>query len=65
MKVPLLGVELELQLLAYATAIETGDPSLICKLHHTSWQCWMVDPLSKPGDRTHILMYVRFVSAVP
>ena len=41
MEVPGLGVELELQLLAYATATATAtpDPSHICNLHHSSWQC--------------------------
>ena len=36
MKVPRLGVESELQLLAYATA--TQDPSLVCDRHQSSWQ---------------------------
>ena len=35
MEVPSLGVKLEPQLLAYATATATPDPSLICDLHHT------------------------------
>ena len=38
MEVPRLGVELELQLLAYATTIATQDLSLICDLHHSLWQ---------------------------
>ena len=36
MEVPRLGVQLELQLLAYATATATSELSLICDLHH-SW----------------------------
>ena len=56
MEGPRLGVELELQLLAYATAIETQDPSHICDLHHSSWQHWILNPWSEARDRTHNLM---------
>ena len=40
MEVPRLGVKLELQPLAYTTGPATAmqDPSLICDLHHSSWQ---------------------------
>ena len=38
-EVPGLRVELELQLLAYTTATATLDPSRVCDLHHSSWQC--------------------------
>ena len=34
-EVPRLGVELELQLLTYATATAMQDPSQICDLHHS------------------------------
>jgi len=56
MEVPRLGVELDLQLLAYATSI--AMPYLICIfcLHHSSWQCWIPNPLSEARDRTYILM---------
>ena len=47
MEVPRLGVESELQLPAYVTATATRDPSLICDLHHSSWHCWILNPLSK------------------
>ena len=43
MEVPRLGVELELQLLAYASAIATQDPSQVCDLPHSSGQHW-IDP---------------------
>ena len=56
MEVPRLGVELELQLPAYATATAMPDPSHICDLHHSSWPCWIPDPLSVARDRTCILM---------
>ena len=38
MKVPRLGFELELQLLAYTTATATLDQRRICDLHHSSRQ---------------------------
>ena len=39
MEVPRLGVESELQLLAYTTATATWDPSGICDIHHCSRYC--------------------------
>ena len=56
MEVTRLGVELELQLMAYATAIAMPDLSHVCDLHHSSWQCWILNPLSKARDWTHVLM---------
>ena len=56
MEVPRLGVQSELQLLAYATATETADLSGICDLLHSSWQCWILNPLSEARDRTYNLM---------
>ena len=55
MKVPGFGVKSELQLLAYATAIAMWDLSHVCDLHHSSWQCQILNPLSKARDRTPIL----------
>ena len=59
MEVPRLGVEseleLELQLLAYTTAIARQDLSCICDLHHSLGQRWILDPLSEARDQTHIL----------
>ena len=54
MEVLRLGVESELQLPATATAMQ--DPSCVCDLHHSSWQHWIPDSLSKARDRTCILM---------
>ena len=55
--IPRLGIKLELQLPAYATAIATPDPSHICgNLHHSARQCWTLNPPSKARDRTHVLM---------
>ena len=56
MEVPRLGVEPELQLLAYATATATWDPSLICDLHHSLCLHQILNPQSKARDQTHILM---------
>ena len=56
MEVPRLGVKLELQLLAYTTAIAMPDPSHICDLRHSSWQCQILNPLSEARDQTYNLM---------
>ena len=61
MEVPSLGVELELQLLAYTTAIAMPDPSLVCDLHHSAWQCRILNPLSKARDRIRILIVTTWV----
>ena len=62
MDVPRLGVKLELQSLAYTTATEMPDLSHVCHLHHRSWQCWILNPLSEARNQTCVL---RFVSAEP
>ena len=61
MEIPRLGVQLELQLLAYATAIATRDQSLICDLHHSLGHCWILNPLSKDRDQIYILMDISQV----
>ena len=53
---PRLGVELELQLLAYGTAIVTQDPSLIYDLHHSSRQRRTLNLLNRARDGTRNLM---------
>ena len=66
MEVPRLGVESELQVQVNSTAIATPDPSHVCVLHHSSWQCQILNPLSKTGDQTHILIdIVGFVTTEP
>ena len=55
MEVPRLGVKLELQLLAYATATAMPDPSCICGLHSSLQQCQILNPLSEARDRSCIL----------
>ena len=56
MKAPRLGVKLELQLPTYTTAIAMPDLSRVCDLHHSSQQCWILNPLSKARDGTRNLM---------
>ena len=60
MGVPRLGVESELQLLAYATATVTMDLSLKCNLC-CSLQCQILNPLSEARDGTHIFMDISLI----
>ena len=55
MEIPRLGVESELQPPAYTTAIATWHLSLLCDLYHSSWQHWILNPLSQARDRTRVL----------
>ena len=54
MQVSRLGVELELQLQAYATAMTIPDLSCICELRGSLRQYQIPNPLSEARDRTHI-----------
>ena len=65
MEVPSLGVELELQLLVYATATATWDLSSVCDLHHSSQQRWIPHPLSEARDKTCILTETSLFTAEP
>ena len=56
MEVPRLGVELELPLLASATATAAQDPNHVCDRHHSSRPSWILNPLSGVRDQTCILM---------
>ena len=56
MEVTKLGVKLELQLPAYATATAMPDLSHVCDLHHSSRQGQIPDPLSEARDQTRNLM---------
>ena len=56
MEVPRIGVQLELYPPAYTTATATRDLSRVCNLHCSSWQRWMLNPLSKARDPIRILM---------
>ena len=56
METPKLGVQSELQLLAYITTTATRDPSRVCDLHHSSQQYQILNQLSEACDRTRNLM---------
>ena len=55
-EVPRLEVESELQLPAYTIATATRDLSHVCDLHHNSWPCQIINPLSNARDRTLVHM---------
>ena len=61
MEVPGLEVESELQLLAYATAMDIADLSCICHLHCSLWQHQILNPLNEARDQTCILMDTSWV----
>ena len=64
MEVPMLGAKLQLHLLAYTTATASQDLSCVCDLHHSSWQCQILNPLSEARNRTCNLMvpsWIRFL----
>ena len=63
MEVPRLEIKAELQLPVYATATAMWDPSHVYDLNHSSWQCWILNPMSRARDLTWIL--VGFVTAEP
>ena len=56
MELPRLGVESELQLLAYTAATATRDLSCVCDPYHSSQHRQIFNPLSKARDRTRNLM---------
>ena len=56
MEVPRLGVQSELQLLAFTTATAMQDLSHVCDLHHRSQQHKILNPLSEARDQTCNLM---------
>ena len=56
MEVPKPGVKLELQLPTYTSGTATPGLSCVCDLYHSSWQHWILNPLSEARDRTCDLM---------
>ena len=63
MEVHRLGVELEQSLLPYTTATATATPDLrhSWDLRHSSWQRWILNPMSKTRDWIHVLMDTSWV----
>ena len=61
MEVPRLGVQSELQLLAYARATAMPYLSLVCDLQHSSQQHWILNPLNGARDRTLKLMVPSWI----
>ena len=50
---------------AYTTAT-TQDPSPVCDLYHSSWQCRILNPLSEPGIKpASSWILVGFVTTEP
>ena len=52
MEVPGLGVKSELNLPFYTTATAMQDPSRVCDLYHSSWQCRILNPLNEARNQT-------------
>ena len=61
MEFPRLGVNLELRLSAYTTATATWDLSWDFDLHHSAWQCQILNPLSGARNQTWVLMDTSMV----
>ena len=61
LEIPRLGDRIRATLLAYATAMATWDPSLICDPHHSSRPHRIPNPLSEARDRTWIFMETSWV----
>ena len=60
-EVPRLGAELELQLQPPTITTAMPDPSQVCNLHHSSHQCWILNPLSEAKDQTCVPMDISRV----
>ena len=61
MEIPRLGVQSEVQLLAYATDTAIPDLSCVCDLHHSSWQHRILNPLSEARDGTRNLIALSWI----
>ena len=63
MEAPMLGVQSELQLPAYARATAMWDLSRVCNIHHSSQQQHQIlNPLSKAREPVSSWMLVGFVN---
>jgi len=49
------GVQFKLQMAAYTIAMPMPDQSHICEIHHSLWQCWILNQLSEARDQTYNL----------
>ena len=56
MEIPRLGIESELQLLVYTTAMAIPDLSHICDLCSSLWHRWILNSLREARDQPLILM---------
>ena len=66
MEVPRPGVELELQLLAYATATAMPDLRSVCDLHHSSGNAGSLIHWARPGiEPASSWILVSFVTSEP
>ena len=61
MEVPWLGVESELQLLAYAAAAAMQTLSYTCDLCHSSQEHQILNPLSGIRDQSHFITGTSWV----
>ena len=61
MEVPRQGVQSELQLPPYTTATATLDLSRACDLYPSSWQRWILNPLSEARDQILILIDTNWI----
>ena len=57
----MLGIKSKLQLPAYARATAMPDLNHVCNLYHSSWPCWILNPLNEARDQTLILMDTSWV----
>ena len=51
--------------LAKADSYSNTESKPVCNLHHSSWQCRILNPLSKARDQTYILMDISQVTTEP
>ena len=63
MEVSRLGVQEELQLLAYTTTAATWDPSQVCDLHHSSQQGQILNSLRPRIKPETSWILISFITA--